>query len=62
MYKTTSFKKKVLTTAIASAVVAGGFSGLAYAQGDVVEEVTVTGIRASLERSMDTKRNSAGVV
>ncbi|MGV8835037.1 TonB-dependent receptor [Cellvibrio sp.] len=62
MYKTTSFKKKVLTTAIASAVVAGGFSGMAYAQDDSVEEVMVTGIRGSLTRSVDVKRNSAGVV
>lgn len=62
MYKTTSFKKKVLTTAIASAVVAAGFSGMAYAQDDSVEEVMVTGIRGSLTRAVDVKRNSAGVV
>lgn len=62
MYKTISFKKKVLTTAIASAVVAAGFSGMAYAQDDSVEEVMVTGIRGSLTRAVDVKRNSAGVV
>ncbi|MDO8345251.1 MAG: TonB-dependent receptor [Cellvibrio sp.] len=62
MYKTTSFKKKVLTTAIASAVVAAGFSGMAYAQDDSVEEVMVTGIRGSLTRAVDVKRNAAGVV
>ena len=62
MYKTTSFKKKVLTTAIASAVVAGGFTGMAYAQDDSVEEVIVTGIRASVVQAMDTKRNAVGVV
>jgi TonB-dependent receptor len=62
MYKTTSFKKKVLTTAIASAVVAAGFSGMTYAQDESVEEVIVTGIRGSLTRSVDVKRNSAGVV
>ena len=62
MYKTISFKKKVLTTAIASAVVAAGFSGMAYAQDDSVEEVMVTGIRASVAQAMDTKRNAAGVV
>ncbi|MDR7091472.1 hypothetical protein, partial [Cellvibrio fibrivorans] len=55
------FKKKLIASVIASTVVTG-FSGYSVAQGDVVEEVTVTGIRASLERSMDTKRNSAGVV
>lgn len=62
MYKTTSFKKKVLTTAIASAVMAAGFSGMAYAQDDSVEEVMVTGIRASVAQAMDTKRNAVGVV
>jgi TonB-dependent receptor len=62
MYKTQSFRKKMLATAIAS--VAAGLSGsYAFAQDDaVVEEVLVTGIRASLMRSMDTKRESAGVV
>jgi TonB-dependent receptor len=58
MYKTTSFKRKMLTTAIA----AFSFSGLAYAQDEGVEEVIVTGIRASLEKSADVKRNAAGVV
>jgi TonB-dependent receptor len=61
MYKTTSFKKKLIATAIASTVVAG-FSGSAFAQDGMVEEVVVTGIRASLERAMDVKRESAGVV
>ncbi len=58
MYKTTSFKKKVLTTAIAAV----SFSGMAYAQDDSVEEVMVTGIRASVVQAMDTKRNAVGVV
>jgi TonB-dependent receptor len=62
MYKTTSFKKKVLTTAIASAVMAAGFSGMTYAQDESVEEVMVTGIRGSLTRAVDVKRNSPGVV
>lgn len=62
MHKTTSFKKKVLTAAIASAATAASFSGMTYAQDSSVEEVVVTGIRASLEASVDTKRNSAGVV
>lgn len=60
MYKTQSFKKKLLVTAIASTSLTG-FSGVALAQ-DAIEEVVVTGIRASLEASMDTKRNSVGVV
>lgn len=60
MYKTQSFKKKLLVTAIASTSLAG-LSNTVFAQG-AVEEVVVTGIRASLEASMDTKRNAAGVV
>jgi TonB-dependent receptor len=55
------FKKKLIATVIASTAVSG-FSGYAIAQNEGVEEVVVTGIRASLERAMDTKRNSAGVV
>src|SRR5688572_30064153 len=58
MYKTISFKRKVLTTAIAAV----SFSGMAYAQDDSVEEVMVTGIRASVVQAMDTKRNATGVV
>ncbi|WP_049631229.1 TonB-dependent receptor [Cellvibrio sp. pealriver] len=61
MYQTAKFKKKLIATVIASTAVTG-FSGFAVAQDESVEEVMVTGIRASLERSMDTKRNSAGVV
>ncbi len=60
MYKTISFKKKLLTTAIASAA---SFGGVVYAQQDgTVEEVMVTGIRASVVQAMDTKRNAVGVV
>jgi len=59
MYKTISFKKKLLTTAIASAA---SFSGISFAQDNSVEEVMVTGIRASVVQAMDTKRNAAGVV
>ena len=55
------FKKKLIATVIASTAVTG-MSGYAVAQDQSVEEVVVTGIRASLERAMDTKRNSAGVV
>ena len=62
MYKTTSFKKKLLTTAIASAAAAVSYSSSVFAQDEAVEEVLVSGIRSSLERSMDVKRNSAGVV
>ncbi len=62
MYKTISFKKKLLTTAIASAAAAASYSTSVFAQDDAIEEVLVSGIRSSLERSMDVKRNSAGVV
>lgn len=62
MYNKRKFNKKLLATVVASSALAG-FSGLTLAQdGGSVEEVVVTGIRASLERSMDTKRDSAGVV
>lgn len=58
MKQSLGFKKKVIAT-----VVAAGFSGISFAQGDgTVEEVTVTGIRASMERAMDVKRNRQGVV
>src|SRR5688572_30650505 len=53
-------KKKLIATVIASTAVTG-FSGYAVAQVDV-EEVIVTGIRASLEKSADVKRNAADVV
>ena len=62
--KTISFKKKVLATAIGSYALAG-FSGMAIAQGSdpmIAEEVVVTGIRGSLMRSMDIKRDAQGVV
>lgn len=55
------FKKKLIASVIASSIVTG-FSGYSVAQDDAVEEVTVTGIRASLDKSADVKRNSAGVV
>ncbi len=57
-----TFKKKVIATTVAS-VMAAGFSSVAFAQEDgSVEEVMVTGIRASLTRAVDVKRNSPGVV
>lgn len=63
MYKTISFKRKILATAVASAAVAASFSGITYAQEDSsVEEVMVTGIRSALERSVDIKRNSNQMV
>ncbi|HEY0892292.1 MAG TPA: hypothetical protein VGE32_04480, partial [Cellvibrio sp.] len=47
---------------LVTAIAAVSFSGLTYAQDESVEEVIVTGIRASLEKSADVKRNAAGVV
>jgi TonB-dependent receptor len=61
MYRTQSFKKKMLVTAVASAAMAG-IALPTFAQDGEETELVVTGIRASLERSMDTKRDSAGVV
>lgn len=61
MYKTISFKRKILATAVAS-IAAASFSSMTFAQDDTVEEVTVTGIRASVAQAMDTKRNAVGVV
>ncbi|MBB3062491.1 TonB-dependent receptor [Microbulbifer rhizosphaerae] len=50
---------EVIITVMASAI--GSHQALAQEQ-STLEEVTVTGIRASLERSMDIKRESSGVV
>jgi TonB-dependent receptor len=61
------FKKKLTASAIASCTLFGG--GAVSAQENVatdpprvLEEVVVTGIRSSLQRSMDVKRDSQGVV
>ncbi|HSX83921.1 MAG TPA: TonB-dependent receptor [Cellvibrio sp.] len=63
MNKTTIFRKKLLASAIAASALAGLSSTAVLAQEEgVVEEVVVTGIRASLTRSMDVKRNAVGVV
>ncbi|MDQ2075876.1 TonB-dependent receptor [Marinimicrobium sp. ABcell2] len=60
MSKTSNFKKTLIASAVASAMT--GFSGATLAQEPMLEEVVVTGIRASLERSMDIRRDSRGVV
>jgi len=56
------FKKKILASSVALAL--AGTTLPAYAQdGVLIEEVIVQGgIRGSLTRSMDIKRDSAGVV
>ena len=54
------FKKKVLAASVA-ALASVSYSAVAQ-DGAPVEEVLVTGIRASLENAMDIKRESSGVV
>lgn len=56
-----NFKKKIIASAIATYVLAG-FSGVVFAQDGTVEEVVVTGIKGSLQRAMDVKREAVGVV
>ena len=66
---TIPFKKKLTATAVASFSLLGA-SGMAIGQNvdqidsspGVLEEVVVTGIRSSLQRSMDVKRDGQGVV
>ncbi|WP_191966445.1 TonB-dependent receptor [Cellvibrio sp. KY-YJ-3] len=50
-----------MATAVAS-VMAAGFSSVTMAQDNALEEVIVTGIKASLQASMDVKREAVGVV
>lgn len=57
--KDTRFKRTLLASSIASCLMTGG---AAIAQDEAIEEVVVTGIRDSLETSMNIKRNSSGVV
>ena len=57
------FKKKVLSSSVALALVGSAMPALAQDDGLEIEEVIVEGgIRASLKRSMDVKRDSTGVV
>ena len=58
------FNKNRLSQAVLTAVMGAAISAPALAQGTdpLIEEVYVTGIRASLERAMDIKRESSGVV
>lgn len=59
--RNSGFKKKIIATAVASALLGGNHFAQAQTDG-TIEEVVVTGIRASLQRSMDVKRDSQGVV
>jgi iron complex outermembrane receptor protein len=56
MKSSTSFNRKLLSTVIATCIATG-----AYAQSDI-EEVVVTGIKASLANSVSVKRDSGSVV
>ncbi|WGL18444.1 TonB-dependent receptor [Microbulbifer bruguierae] len=62
MNKMTGFKKNSIAVAIATLA---GVSGAAFAQSELdaaLEEVVVLGIRGSLEKSMDAKRDAKGIV
>lgn len=58
------FQKNKLSTAIVGVLATSAIAAPAFAQQNEqqIEEVFVTGIRASMEAAMDVKRNSAGVV
>jgi len=56
------FKKNKLSNAIVGILATSAVAVPVMAQEDGIEEVFVTGMRASLEASMDVKRNSTGVV
>ena len=60
-----NLKKAPLAAAVSLALGSGALPAAVLAQqatGDAIEEVVVTGIRQSLKRSMDLKRNSDGIV
>ena len=57
------FKKKVLSSSVAMALVGSAMPAFAQDDGLEIEEVIVEGgIRSSLKRSMDVKRDATGVV
>lgn len=55
-------KKKFLPACIAMALSSAVYAQQPASDEDPLEEVLVTGVRASLERAMDIKRNAQGVV
>ena len=55
------FKKTTLATAVSSAL-AMSAGGNIHAQQPVLEEIVVSGIRGSLSRAMDIKRNAGSIV
>lgn len=54
------FKRKLIATAVASALF--GASGVAMAQDDSVEEVVVTGVKAAQQSAVTTKREATAIV
>ena len=66
MRKDTKFKKKIIASCISSLMLVPASQVLAQQEESkaesTLEEVVVTGLRSSLQRSMDTKRNMNGVV
>ncbi|MBX2858971.1 MAG: TonB-dependent receptor, partial [Cellvibrionaceae bacterium] len=60
--KRSSLKKTALAAAVSSAFSIGVSAQEQAASSSPVEEVLVKGLRQSIERSMDIKRNSSGVV
>lgn len=56
-----NFKKNVLSSSVAAALMGTAVPTLAQEE-PILEEVVVTGIRASMMRAMDLKRDSKGVV
>ncbi len=55
------FRKTAIAAAVAS-VVSMGVTSTAVAQEGAIEEVVITGIRGSLKRAIDVKRDASGVV
>jgi len=64
MTNNSSFKRKLIASVVASSAMVGLASGAHAQDGDeaMLEEIVVTGIRASLTRAMDIKRDSRGIV
>src|SRR5690625_3199456 len=56
------FKRKHLTASIAVAIALSGQSAVAQEQEPLLEEILVTGIRASVTRGMDIKQDSMSIV
>ena len=61
MARNPKFRLNPVTAAVSAALLAGP-AGSALAQQEAIEEIVVTGIRGSLQTSMNIKRTSSGVV